>query len=116
MAVKAGAAALCLKAGIPCIPMALVGATEAMPRGRSWPVPGRPPVYVAFGEPERVPIEAIRNGTEVQGLPVYQMLSTRGPAFARYAAARANRRDQFFIAPAGGVDACNVPVPIRRAP
>ncbi|MEF2976004.1 lysophospholipid acyltransferase family protein [Subtercola sp. YIM 133946] len=48
---KAGAAALCIKAGIPCIPMALVGATEAMPRGRNWPVPGRPPVYVAFGEP-----------------------------------------------------------------
>ncbi|MCU1482472.1 MAG: 1-acyl-sn-glycerol-3-phosphate acyltransferase [Subtercola sp.] len=48
---KAGAAALCMKAGIPCIPMALVGATEAMPRGRNWPVPGRPPVYVAFGDP-----------------------------------------------------------------
>ncbi|MCU1478430.1 MAG: 1-acyl-sn-glycerol-3-phosphate acyltransferase [Subtercola sp.] len=48
---KGGAAALCLKAGIPCIPMALVGATEAMPRGRNWPVPGRPPVYVEFGDP-----------------------------------------------------------------
>ncbi|RFA17002.1 1-acyl-sn-glycerol-3-phosphate acyltransferase [Subtercola boreus] len=48
---KGGAAALCLKAGIPCIPMALVGATQAMPRGRNWPVPGRPPVRVRFGQP-----------------------------------------------------------------
>ncbi|RFA23719.1 hypothetical protein B7R25_01680 [Subtercola boreus] len=50
---KAGAAALCMKANIPCIPMALVGATQAMPRGRNWPVPGRPPVRVSFGEPLR---------------------------------------------------------------
>jgi peptidylprolyl isomerase len=65
---------------------------------------------------ERVPIVAVRNGPDVPGLPVYQMLSTNGATFARYAAARANRRDRFFIAPAGGVDACNVPVPVRRAP
>ncbi|MDB5737571.1 MAG: Peptidylprolyl isomerase, partial [Sphingomonas bacterium] len=30
--------------------------------------------------------------------------------------ARANRRDAFFVRPAGGADVCNVPVPIRRAP
>lgn len=65
---------------------------------------------------ERVPITAIRNGPDVPGLPRYQYLSTSGGAFARYAAARANRRDTFFVQPAGGVDACNVPVPIRRAP
>lgn len=65
---------------------------------------------------ERVPIVAIRNGPDVQGLPTYQMLSTHGGTFARYAAARANRRDRFFIRPAGGVDACNVPVPVRRVP
>ena len=65
---------------------------------------------------ERVPIVAIRNGPDVQGLPTYQMLSTHGGTFVRYAAARANRRDRFFIQPGGGVDACNVPVPVRRAP
>ena len=65
---------------------------------------------------ERVPIVSVRNGGDVPGLPAYQMLSTDGATFARYAAARANRRDTFFIAPAGGVDACNVPVPVRRAP
>jgi len=65
---------------------------------------------------ERVPIVAIRNGPDVPGLPTYQVLSTNGGTFARYAAARANRRDRFFVQPAGGVDACNVPVPVRRAP
>ena len=65
---------------------------------------------------QRVPISAIRIGSEVPGLPQYQMLNTAGPAFAGYAAARANRRDRFFVQPAGGVDACNVPVPVRRAP
>ncbi len=70
--------------------------------------------YASAGE--RVPITAIRIGSDVPGLPVYQMLATNSATFARYAAARANRRDRFFIAPAGGVDACNVPVPVRRAP
>lgn len=48
---KAGAAALCLSADVPCVPIALVGASEAMPRDRSWPVRGRPPVEVVIGEP-----------------------------------------------------------------
>jgi peptidylprolyl isomerase len=65
---------------------------------------------------ERVPIVSIRSGGDVAGLPTYQVLSTAGSTFARYAAARANRRDRFFVQPAGGVDACNVPVPVRRAP
>ncbi|WP_353229185.1 peptidylprolyl isomerase [Novosphingobium sp.] len=65
---------------------------------------------------ERVPIMAIRNGGDVPGLPRYQLLASDGDSFARYAAARANRRDRFFVVPAGGVDACNVPIPVRRAP
>ncbi|ANY20217.1 Cyclophilin type peptidyl-prolyl cis-trans isomerase/CLD [Tsuneonella dongtanensis] len=65
---------------------------------------------------ERVPIAAIRLGSEVADLPAFQYLSTDGEAFARYADARANRRDPFFIVPAGGADVCNIPVPVRRAP
>jgi peptidylprolyl isomerase len=64
---------------------------------------------------ERVPILSIRLGSEVQGLPAYEYLSTAGDSFAQFADARANRRDAFFIQPAGGVDICNVPVPVRRA-
>jgi 1-acyl-sn-glycerol-3-phosphate acyltransferase len=48
---KPGAAALASSVGIPIIPAALVGGYEAMPKGRSWPKPGRPPVGVVFGDP-----------------------------------------------------------------
>lgn len=48
---KAGAAALSMSAGVPCVPVALVGASTAMPRGRNWPLPGRQPVTVVFGAP-----------------------------------------------------------------
>ncbi|MCA1661315.1 MAG: peptidylprolyl isomerase [Novosphingobium sp.] len=64
---------------------------------------------------ERTPIVSIRLGNEVAGLPVYEYLSTESATFARYADARANRRDPFFIKPAGGADICNIPVPVRRA-
>lgn len=65
---------------------------------------------------ERTPITSIRLGSEVKGLAAYQYLSTESETFARYADARANRRDPFFIVPAGGADICNIPVPVRRAP
>jgi peptidylprolyl isomerase len=64
---------------------------------------------------ERTPIRSIRIGTDVPDLPRYQNLSAESASFARYADARANRRDAFYIRPAGGVDICNVPVPVRRA-
>ncbi|GAA2223786.1 1-acyl-sn-glycerol-3-phosphate acyltransferase [Herbiconiux moechotypicola] len=48
---KAGAAALSISCDVPCVPVAIVGASLAMPRGRNWPIPGRPPVAVVFGEP-----------------------------------------------------------------
>ena len=63
---------------------------------------------------ERTAIVSIRIGTEVSGLPAYEYLSTESESFARYADARANRRDAFFIRPAGGADVCNIPVPVRR--
>ncbi len=63
---------------------------------------------------ERTAILRIRIGSDVPGLPRYQYLSTESKSFAAYADARANRRDSFYIRPAGGVDICNVPVPVRR--
>ncbi len=48
---KPGAAALCISRDVPCVPVAIVGAHEAMPRDTGWPGKGRPPVYVTFGEP-----------------------------------------------------------------
>ena len=63
---------------------------------------------------ERTGIVSIHPGVEVKDLPAYEYLSTESPSFAKYADARANRRDAFFIRPAGGADICNIPVPVRR--
>jgi cyclophilin family peptidyl-prolyl cis-trans isomerase len=63
---------------------------------------------------ERVLIQSVRRGDDVAALPAYQYLSTESASFAKYADARANRRDPFFIKPAGGADICNIPVPVRR--
>lgn len=50
---KPGAAALASSSGVPCIPVALVGANIAHPRGTNWPKRGRLPVGVIFGTPMR---------------------------------------------------------------
>jgi peptidylprolyl isomerase len=67
---------------------------------------------------KRVPILSVRLGNELKEDPApgFEYLSTESDSFARYAEARANRRDPFFIVPAGGADICNIPVPIRRVP
>jgi cyclophilin family peptidyl-prolyl cis-trans isomerase len=67
---------------------------------------------------ERVAIAQIRLGSELLAAEqaAYEYLSPLSPSFARYAAARANRRDAFFNVPAGGTDICNIPVPIRKKP
>jgi 1-acyl-sn-glycerol-3-phosphate acyltransferase len=46
-----GTAALAISRQVPMLPVAIVGAFEAMPRGRNWPKPGRPPVHAVFGSP-----------------------------------------------------------------
>jgi 1-acyl-sn-glycerol-3-phosphate acyltransferase len=46
-----GASRLCIEAGIPVVPIAIRGAYQAMPKGRNWPRPGRPPVSVRYGRP-----------------------------------------------------------------
>jgi len=65
---------------------------------------------------KRVPIASIRLGDALgeDSSPAFEYLDTEGETFAKYADARANRRDPFFIVPAGGADICNIPVPVRR--
>ena len=64
---------------------------------------------------QRVPILSVRLASELPAAeqPKYEYLSTESLSFGRYTDARANRRDPFFIKPAGGVDICNISVPIR---
>jgi len=50
-AFKPGAAGLAVSVGVPIVPVALIGAGEAHPRGSSWPKPGRLPVGVVIGTP-----------------------------------------------------------------
>jgi 1-acyl-sn-glycerol-3-phosphate acyltransferase len=50
---KTGAARMATAAGIPIVPIGIRGSYAAMPRGRSWPVAGRPQVAVRFGTPMR---------------------------------------------------------------
>ena len=63
-----------------------------------------------------VPIVRARLASELPAAerPRFEYLA--GASFAAYLHARKNRRDDFFIRPAGGVDLCNVNVPVRAVP
>jgi len=67
---------------------------------------------------QRVPILSVRLGDELPATeqPRFQYLASDSESFARYLQVRANRRDAFYKVPAGGIDLCNVQVPIRRTP
>ena len=45
----------------------------------------------------------------------FEALRTDSKTFATVLEARRNRRDTFYTVPAGGVDVCNVPLPVRPA-
>ena len=50
---RMGAAWLAAEHDAPVVPVTIRGSYAAMPRGRGWPLPGRPPVAVRFGPPIR---------------------------------------------------------------
>jgi 1-acyl-sn-glycerol-3-phosphate acyltransferase len=50
---RRGAAHLALTCRTPVVPVAIRGSFPAMPKGRNWPVPGRRPVRVRYGQPLR---------------------------------------------------------------
>jgi peptidylprolyl isomerase len=82
---------------------------SVLPRGK-----GEAGVY---DDPKlRVPIVSVRLGNELPEPPKFQYLSTESESFAEYVRVRANRSDSFYKVPAGGIDVCNVQVPIRRVP
>ena len=81
---------------------------SSLPRGKG------PASY--YADPaKRVPILSVRIAADLPASerPHLEYLSTESDSFAQYADARANRRDPFFVASAGGADICNIPVPIR---
>lgn len=62
------------------------------------------------------PIASIRLASQMPAgeRPSYEYLDTASPTFAEYLRVRTNRHDDFYIRPAGGVDLCNVQVPVRK--
>src|SRR6478672_3930702 len=63
-----------------------------------------------------VPIASIRIAADMPASdrPSYEAMDTGSATFAQYLKVRANRHDSFYIRPAGGVDLCNVQVPVRK--
>lgn len=66
-------------------------------------------------EGQRTPINRVRLASELpeaQRVPL-QALRTDTDTFTRIVEARRNRKDDFFHVPAGGIDVCNVPLPLK---
>ena len=63
-----------------------------------------------------VPIVSVRLASDMPAAerPSFEYLDTASASFVQYLHVRANRHDDFYIRPAGGVDLCNVQVPVRR--
>ena len=76
---KPGAAALCISRDVPCLPVAIVGASEAMPTARTGPNAAGRRSTSTFGEPmraedgETVAQFSARIAKEVRGLVDYTM-------------------------------------------
>lgn len=85
---------------------------SSLPRGK-----GELGFYAEFEKDKRTPILSVRVASDLAPAeqPRFEYLSTESQTFAAYAEAIANRRDPFFITPAGGADICNIRVPLRRA-
>ena len=72
-----------------------------------------------YEKPEqRAPITAIRLASELQPAErtPLQLLRTDSQAFIDATEARRNRVDDFYTEPAGHIDLCNVPLPVRTPP
>lgn len=64
---------------------------------------------------QRVPIKAIRLAADVPEAErvKLEVLRTDTPIFDELIEARRNRRDEWYKRPAGHIDVCNVPLPVR---
>jgi peptidylprolyl isomerase len=67
---------------------------------------------------QRLPIKSIRVAADVPAAQRtdLEVLRTDTPTFLAYVGARANRVEEWFKVPAGHVDVCNVPIPVRARP
>jgi len=86
---------------------------SARPRGT-----GNLGFYQADRGETPIPIRSVRIAADLPEAerPRFEVMRTDTPTFAAYLRGRANRGGTFFTVPAGGVDLCNVNVPVRRRP
>ncbi|WP_157216513.1 peptidylprolyl isomerase [Flavisphingomonas formosensis] len=84
---------------------------SARPRGTG-------PLGFYKDEASALPIRSAKIAADLpaEQRPRFEVLDQTSPAFAQWIHARANRKDDFFVRPAGAVDVCNASTPVRRAP
>ena len=88
-----------------------IGHLSARPRGT-----GDLGFYAEDRNERPIPIARIRLAADLPAAerPRFEVMRSESEAFSAYVTGRANRGDTFFIRPAGGIDLCNVNVPVRR--
>jgi len=72
-----------------------------------------------YEKPEqRAPIKSIRVAADVPEAErtSLEVLRTDTPLFTKYVESRRNRRDTWYIVPAGHTDVCNITIPVRDVP
>ena len=64
---------------------------------------------------QRTPISSIRLASDVPAAERtrLEVLRTDTPTFNAVVDARRNRRDDWYLRPAGYIDLCNAPIPVR---
>jgi len=69
------------------------------------------------GSETGMPIKSLRLAADLpeSERTALEELRTDTPAFAAYLEARRNRHEEWFKVPAGRIDVCNIPVPVRPA-
>ena len=84
---------------------------SAMPRGPA-------PMGFYADAADRTPITSIRMAADVPAAErtALEVLRSDSPSFLATTEARRNRRDDFYIRPAGYIELCNVPIPVRTPP
>ena len=45
-----------------------------------------------------------------------EVLRDDRPIFAKFVESRRNRRDEWYVKPAGHIDVCNIAIPVRDVP
>lgn len=73
-------------------------------------------MYPKSMKPKGIVVVRLASALTAAERPHFEYLREGSAAFARYLEIRANRHDAFYDVPAGGVDLCNAPVPVRRTP